>query len=182
MQFDQTGRRLWRSIALVAVLSLCLVVTTVALVYSMVAVEGNFFHTGIVDINLNDGKPVIEEHEFLFEPGMTVKKDFFVQNNGTCDVYYRLYFQQVSGGLADVLTVRVCDGDRVLLEDTVSHFQRGQVQALDDVLRIGEKRNLQLWFYFPADCGNEVQGQYLTFDFSADAVQIKNNPQKEFDG
>ena len=34
------------------------------------------FSTGEVAINLNDSKPVISEHEFIFEPGMTVKKGF----------------------------------------------------------------------------------------------------------
>ena len=42
-----------------------------------------------VKINLNNGQPIISEHEFLFEPGMTVKKDFFVENMSTDSVYYR---------------------------------------------------------------------------------------------
>ena len=57
----------------IGLLALCLCVTTVALVWESVAVKNNLFQTGSIQINLNDGKPVIDEHEFLFEPGMTVQ-------------------------------------------------------------------------------------------------------------
>ena len=87
---SNTAKKLTGGIAAIIILCICLVVTTVALVYQVVSVENNVFHTGTVSINLNDGKPVINEHEFLFEPGMTVQKDFFIQNQSTWDVYYRL--------------------------------------------------------------------------------------------
>ena len=80
--------------------------------------NNNLFHTGEVKINLNDGKPVIREHEFLFEPGMTVRKNFFIENDSTWDVYYRLDLDNISGGLAEVLTVTGKDGltNTVLVE------------------------------------------------------------------
>ncbi len=177
---SKTARRLTTSMVLIALLCLCLFVTTFALVYSMVSVEGNLFQTGRVQINLNDGKPVIEEHEFLFEPGMTVKKDFFVRNESTCEIYYKLYFQNVSGGLADVLEVKICDGDKVLFEGTPSQMTQKNVGAADDVLGLEETRTLQIYFHFPENVGNEAQNLFLSFDFAADAVQTKNNPQKEF--
>ena len=62
------------SIVLAVILSICLCMTTFALVYATVSVDNNIFNTGKVEINLNDGNPVISEHEFLFEPGMTVKR------------------------------------------------------------------------------------------------------------
>ena len=100
--------------ATIVVLAVCLCITTFALVYSTVAVDNNLFQTGEIRVNLNDGKPVIEEDEFLFEPGMTVEKDFFLENQGTWDVYYKLYLDNVEGGLADVLDVAIRDGDTVL--------------------------------------------------------------------
>ncbi len=178
---NKTAKRLTASVAIILVLSCCLAITTFALVYSMVSVEDNLFVMGTVQINLNNGKPVIEEHEFLFEPGMTVKKDFFVKNESSCDIYYKLYFQNVSGGLADVLEVKICDGDKVLFEGTPSELNRAVVGAADDVLRLNEKRDLQIYFHFPEEAGNEAQNLYLSFDFSADAVQVKNNTNKEFD-
>ena len=101
----KTRSRLTGGIIAVIVLAVCLVVTTVALAYSIASVRDNTFATGGIRINLNDGEPVIRPDEFLFEPGMTVKKDFFIENDSTGTVYYRLYFAGVSGDLADVLEV-----------------------------------------------------------------------------
>ncbi len=176
-----TVRRLTLSVALIAILSVCLAVTSFALVYSMVQVEDNLFQTGAVQINLNDGKAVIEENEFLFEPGMTVKKDFFVANEGTCEIYYKLYFQNTGGGLADLLQIEIRDGDKLLLRGTPAQLSRQRVMPCEDVLAVGERRELQIYFHFPEHVGNEGQGLTLHFDFAADGVQTKNNPNKEFD-
>lgn len=77
---NKTVKKLTASVAAVIVLAVCLCVTTFALAYSVVAADNNLFRTGVIKINLNDGEPVIEEHEFLFEPGMTVEKPFFIEN------------------------------------------------------------------------------------------------------
>ncbi len=177
----KTAKRLTLSVVIILLLTFCLAITTFALVYSMVAVENNLFVTGTVQINLNDGKPVIKDNEFLFEPGMTVKKDFFIQNESTCDVYYKLYFTNVSGGLADVLEVRICDGEKVLFAGTPNELNRKAVGAADDLLRLNEKRELQIYFHFPEEAGNTAQGLFLSFDFTADAVQTKNNPDRVFE-
>ncbi len=177
---SKTAKKLTGSIIAVVVLALCLCITTFALVWATVSVDNNLFHTGTVKINLNDGKPVIEEHEFLFEPGMTVKKDFFIENESTCDVYYKLYFDNVNGGLADVLQITVKDGDRTLYQGTAAELNRTEVTAADDVLKIKERRELTVYFYFPADAANSTQNLTLTFDLCADAVQTKNNPNKLF--
>ncbi len=178
---SKTAKRLTASVVIIIVLSCCLAITTFALVFSMVSVDNNLFVTGTVQINLNDSKPVIQEHEFLFEPGMTVKKDFFVKNESTCDVYYRLYFQNVSGGLADVLEIKICNGDTVLYEGTPASLSKDKVLAADDTLGLNEKRELQIFFHFPEETGNEAQNLFLAFDFAADAVQVRNNINKEFD-
>ena len=75
-----TTKRLTLSVAIAIVLSVCLCITTYALFYATVIVEGNYFKTGMVSIDLNGGKPVIEGHEYLFEPGMTVEKPFYIQH------------------------------------------------------------------------------------------------------
>lgn len=178
---SKTVKKLTGSIIAVIMLSLCLCITTFALVWAMVSVDNNLFHTGRVKINLNDGKPVIEEHEFLFEPGMTVKKDFFIENKSTWDVYYKLYLDHVSGGLADVLEITIKDGEKTLYHDTAAHLGRRAVGAADDFLRVNERRKLTVYFHFPEGAGNNVQNLTLTFDLCADAVQTKNNPNKLFE-
>lgn len=175
-----TSKKLTASVVAVIFLAICLCMTTFALVWATVSVDNNLFHTGMVKINLNDGKPVIEEHEFLFEPGMTVKKDFFIENQSTWDVYYKLYFTDVEGGLANVLDITVKDGDRTLYQGKASDLTRENVGAADDVLRLNERRELTVYFHFPEEAGNRTQNLVLTFSMSADAVQTKNNPNKLF--
>lgn len=181
MTETKTAKKLTGGIIAIIVLAVCLVITTFALVYASVSVENNLFHTGEVKINLNDGEPVIREHEFLFEPGMTVKKDFFIENESTWDVYYRLYLDNVSGGLADVLEITVKDGDKVLYSGTANELTKQKVAAADDTLKIGQKRNLTVYFRFPEEKGNETQNLDLTFTMCAEATQTKNNPNKLFD-
>lgn len=177
----KTAKKLTVSVTAIIILAVCLCITTFALVYSVVSVDNNLFETGVVKVNLNNGEPVIEEHEFLFEPGMTVKKDFFIENQSTWDVYYKLYFDNIEGGLADVLEVRIQDGETVLFAGTLSGLTKEKVGAVDDILRLNERRELQISFHFPETAENKVQGLYVSFDMSADAVQTKNNPNRLFD-
>ena len=180
MAETKTAKKLTGGIIAIIVLAVCLCITTFALVYETVSVENNLFHTGEVKINLNDGKPVIREHEFLFEPGMTVKKDFFIKNDSTWDVYYRLYLDNVSVGIADVLTVTVKDGDKTLYSGTANELTKQNVVAADDTLKIGEKRSLTVLFHYPEEAGNNTQNLDLTFTMCAEATQTKNNPYKLF--
>lgn len=180
MSNNKTAKKLTSGIITIVILSICLCVTTFALIWSTVSQENNFFHTGNVKINLNDGKPIIEEHEFIFEPGMTVKKEFFIENQSTWDVYYKLYFDNVDGGLADVLQITVKYGDKTLYSGTANELNRTAVQAADDTLKIGERKQLNVYFYYPNTSGNQTQNTCLSFDLCADAVQTKNNPNKLF--
>lgn len=175
------ARRLVASVIAIIVLVFCLCMTTYALVTVSVAVPDNYFKTGSVEINLNDGRPVIEEHEFLFEPGMTVTKNFFIENRSTWDVYYKLYFEEVRGGLATVLQITVQDGEKVLFEGTAAELSRERVSAAADPLRVNEKRKLTISFHYPEAAGNATQDMTLSFKFCAEAVQTKNNPDMLFD-
>lgn len=180
MAETKTVKKLTGGIIAIIALAVCLCITTFALVYASVSMENNLFHTGKVKINLNDGKPVIREHEFLFEPGMTVEKNFFIENDSTWDVYYRLYLDNVSGGLAEVLTVTVKDGTKTLYSGTANELTRQNVVAADDTLKIGQRRNLTVVFHYPETAGNDTQSLDLTFTLCAEATQTKNNPNKLF--
>ena len=178
---SKTAKKLTGSIIAVIVLAICLCITTFALVWATVSVENNLFHTGTVKINLNDGKPVIEKHEFLFEPGMTVEKNFFIENESTWDVFYKIYLDDVSGGLADVLTVTIKDGEKILYSGTANELTKQNVIAADDTLKIGQRRDLTVMFHYPENQGNDTQNLDLTFTLCAEATQTKNNPNKLFD-
>jgi len=107
------------SVCLAFILVMSFSIVTYALLTASVSVEDNSFQTGTIEINVNDGKPVIEENEFSFEPGMTVVKDFFVENVGTGDAYYKVYFENVEGKLAEVLEVTIQDEELILAKGTL---------------------------------------------------------------
>lgn len=180
---SNTSKKLTAGIATLVILLVCLCVTTYALVMVSVSVSGNYFQTGTVKINLNNSQPIISEHEFLFEPGMTVKKDFFVENMSTDSVYYRLYFEDISGGLADILEITITDGhnqDKVLYSGLITELTRDLVGAADDTLLLAERRDLSIYFHFPRGSGNDAQNLTLSFDMCAEAVQTRNNTAKTF--
>ncbi len=181
MSMTKTEKRLTGGIITIILLAVCLTITTSALVYASVSVENNVFTMGKVDINLNDEQPVIEDGEFSFEPGMCVQKQFFLQNNSTCEVYFRIYFENVEGGLSDVLRVRILDGEDVLYDGAPEGLSRASTKTADDSMDVGEKRWLTIEFSCAENVGNSAQNQILSFDLCADAVQAPNNPGKLFD-
>lgn len=178
---SKTKKRLKGSIVAVIVLAICLCITTYAIVWASVSVNENVFQTGKVQINLNGGEPVIKEQDFLFEPGMTVQKEFFIENKSTCDVYYKLYFTNAEGGLADILEITIADGDKTLYRGTAAELNRTAVSAAENSLGLNERRDLMISFHYPENADNSGQACTLTFNLCADAVQTKNNPQKLFD-
>lgn len=180
-----TAKKLTASVITIIALSFCLVVTTYALVRVSVGVDYNWFHTGTVEINLNNGKPIIDAtdpaEEFkLFEPGMTVKKDFFVENLSTDSIYYSVYLDDVKGDLADILEIAIKEGDTVLCSGTARELNQHGVGTAGK-LEIGQRRNLTAWFYYPKEAGNGTQELSLTFTLCAKAVQTRNNPGGTFD-
>lgn len=175
-------KKLSISVAMLILLIFGLFVTSFILAYTVIKIEHSSFKTGIIDIDLNNGEPIISEDEFLFEPGMTVEKPFYIQNNGTWAVYYKLYFTHVDGNLGDVLDVTIFNEDgTVMLSGKLSDLTKENAPAPEDVLDVQERHNLKVRFHFPEDAGNAVQSGSVTFELSAVAVQTKNNPDKEFD-
>lgn len=177
-----TGRRWMGSAVVTMLLALGLVVTTLAIALSVAERPDNIFSTGKIRLNLNDRKPVITENEYLFEPGMTVDKPFFLKNEGA-DCWYRLYFNNVSGSLSSVLEVTVSDGETVLFTGKMSDLTQSSADWLGILPAVGAAgscRTLTITFHFPEDAGNAAQGGTLQFDLCADGTQVRNNPNKEF--
>lgn len=180
---ERVTKRHWLGSAVVTVLlALGLVVTTLAIGLSVAERPDNIFSTGKIKLNLNDSKPVITENEYLFEPGMTVNKPFFLKNEGA-DCWYRLYFNNVSGSLASVLEVTVSDGETVLFSGKMSDLTQSSADwlgILPAVGATGSYRTLTITFHFPEDAGNAAQGGTLQFDLCADGTQVRNNPGQSF--
>lgn len=173
-------KKLTVCIVIIVILAICLCATTFALVYSIVSVDGHIFKTGTVEINLNDGNPIITENEFLFEPGMTVEKDFFIENESSDSVYYKVYFDKVEGELAKVLDVRILDkqSGTELYSGKAEDLKRENSDSAE--LLLNEKRTLTAVFHYPRESGNSTKNMRLSFDMCAVATQTRNNTGREF--
>ncbi len=168
------AKRLSMSLVTLVLLCICLCVTSFALGYTFYQVEDNYFHTGTIGIDLNGGKAIIDEGKF--EPGVTFDKPFYISNVGSGAVYYKLQFSNVSGELKDILEISVLDKNKTILQEgKMTSFE------LEGSLEVGERQDLIMRFHYPEEEGNRGQGEILTFEVSAIAVQTKNNPNKEFE-
>lgn len=168
-------------ISVIAALTAMLSVTTYALNTASVLIEENSFQMGTVDISLNDGKKIFEGSDLKIEPGTSVKKDFTLKNDSTVDVYYRLYLENIAGSLKDRLIFQIYDGDEMLYSGLANDFTKDSPCVGDTALKAGEEKILTVVVKMQEDAGNEYQNSYISFDITADAVQVRNNPDKMFE-
>ena len=87
----------------------------------------------------------------------------------------------IEGSLAPVLQITIKDGEKMLYAGTAATLSRTNVIAADDILAPGERRDLTIIFHFPPESGNEVQDTTLNFTMCAEAVQVRNNPNRQFE-
>ena len=172
--------KLKKNAAVITALSLMLGITTLALILSFGEVKENRFITGTVDIELNGGKPIFDGSDNNIEPNYTIVKEFTIENKGTADVYYRLYVDQVSGPLQEVLNFKIYEGDQLLFNGPVSTLTKEHPCTSEKILAAGETRVLRQEVNMSKDSDNRYIDEMMQFDMTADAVQVKNNPKKEF--
>lgn len=171
-----------KHIYIAVILLLITGVTIYAAVLPKVSLDNSKFETGSIKINLNDGEPVIKESNVLFEPGVTLEREFFVENNSSIPVYYRFYFDDNDGELAKSINVKIKDKktNNIVYDDVMSNLVRGKVKAVDDSLEIDEKREFVIYFNYLSNSDNSGQDKVLDFEFKAEATQAKNNPDRLF--
>ena len=169
------------SIIAIVILAVMLAVTTCALVLSFVSVEENRFETGTVQINLNDGKTVLDGSDINIEPGYTVVRDFTLENTGSADAYIRLYLENVEGGLQNALLFSIYKGDELLYGGHAYELTKAAPCTDSTPLSAGETRTYTLVIKMDEAAGNTYQQGKMSFDMTADAVQAKNNPDKLFE-
>ncbi len=181
-------KKLSISIFSLFLLCFCLSVTSFALGMAVYEVKNNSFTTGGIDIEIygeKPGEPIINPDDkmfSLFEPGMTVVKPFHIKNSGSWAVYCKVYFEEINGGLADVLDVTIKDDTgKVLSSGKMSELTKSNDEAIETELAVNEEKEMTITFHFPENEGNDHQGDIVEFNVSAIAVQTKNNPDKEFD-
>lgn len=163
------------------ILLICgLTITSVALVSSIVSIRNNHFSMSMgVELTVNDGKPVVDVTDMVYEPGGTYTSEFPIANLGSFDVWYRVYLTDVEGELKDDITVTVKEKDgTVLCKGTMNTLTADKVMT--GTLAAGEEKTLYIEFYFSPDADNSAQGQSVSFHITADATQKKNNPYMDF--
>lgn len=180
-QANRSGKKAVSSIVAIVVLFCMLALTTYALITSFVSVEDNLFETGVVKIELNEGKTVFDGSDMNIEPGHSLVRDFTVKNTGTADVYVRLYLENVEGPLQEALTFFIYEGDKLLFSGAADEWTRESPCISDTSIAVGETRTLTAVVKMNEDAGNAVQNGGITFDMTADAVQSKNNPEQVFE-
>ena len=74
-----------------------------------------------------------------------------------------------------------CFNGDIVYKGLAADLTQANVHAVDDTLKLGERRYFVASFHMPKGVGYEGQGRSLEFDLAADAVQTKNNPYKLFD-
>ncbi len=182
MENRNTSKKLTYSIVLVIILLICLSVTTYALAISSFRVlQGNRFGTGDVNIVL-EGLSAIEITQF--EPGMTVEREFTIRNMSSIGVFYKVYFENVSGSLANALDITITEKESgtVLYNGKAADFSYSNPNInVSDELSASEARILVIKYHFSEDSGNNFMGAELSFYISAKAVQSRNNADKSFD-
>ncbi len=166
------------------ILALVLIVawgTTTAVVaaYQM-SVNENALATGVLKINLNDGKPVFDE-DIMFEPGMIIQRKFTLANEGNIDVIYHLWFSDIEGDLAKELTVEIKDGKRRIFEGVFEDLMEEKVDGTNATLLANETKELTIIFTLPEESGNKVLGKTVNFRLNYDATQKDGNPNKDFE-
>ncbi len=159
----------------------CLIISSVSLAYSNVLTDSVLYSTGL-KLDLNGGKPVIDEDTGLqfSAPGETTVTTFFLENQSDEDVYYRLYFTDVRGELAEVVQVGIYLEDRLLYSGLMSEMVRENTAAADDILKLRDHRDFTIYFNISQDAGNEYQGTSVTFRLAAEVTQVRDNPEKQF--
>lgn len=187
-------RRRWLSSALLTfLLTLGLIVTSVAITISSVEVRENVFTTGTVKLDLNGGAAVVDmtktnqNNESNFsEPGFRIKRDFYLKNIGSAAAYYKLYagYEDTpeNNALANALDVEITYKDTgvLLFSGKLSALNLSSAPVGDSSLDAGDTVWFTAIFRFSKDAGNDLQNKMLSFDLYARGTQVRNNPGKNF--
>lgn len=118
-------------------------------------------------INLNDGEPVIEELSATFMPGDTIKRKFFIENEGSTKLDYRLYFDGVEGSLKDILEFTIKSGEDTLMTGKMKDYIKRKNLRKTGTLEPKERDYLTIEFHFPKDADSSYETSSIEFDLKA---------------
>jgi len=175
-----TKYKIYLNMAGIILMFAAFVGVTWALLFSLVSVENNFFGTGYVKIDLNHGVRVFDGSDLALAPGDSITKPMLLINNSSDPVHYRIYLENVSGALQHALLFNIYDEDTLLKSVVPADFNSDNAIESNEPLAIDGVKVFYIEAIMNECAGNTYQGEALTFDVVAKAVQSKNNPYKEY--
>lgn len=180
MNEKKLRNRLIMMIVTVFLLVLGLTITSVALVDSVVSIQRNrFVMSEGAALKVNNGQPVVNMTDIVYEPGGRYVSEFPITNMSTFDVWYRVYFTDVEGELKDDITVTIREKNgKTLCEGLMYELDKNKVSV--GSLGAGEEKILEIEFYFLPYADNSAQGQNVSFNITTNATQKQNNTQMDF--
>ena len=163
MENSNTFRKLTYNIVLTVILLICLVITSYALaVTSYRVLQDNRFGTGNISIILEGPSDLDISH---FEPGMTVVREYTIRNMSSIGVYFKVYFENVSGLLADAvdITLKEKNSGIVLFQGKASEFSENSINnKVGEELSASDSRVLVIVYHFSEDAGSNLMGADLS--------------------
>lgn len=174
-----TKKKLIAIIATLVFFTAGLAVTSYALVRSFIEVDSEITMGDGVDLNINDGAPIIDTANIVYEPGGTYISSFTLENRGSIDVWYKVFPTDASGELRDYITVTVKEQDgTVMCQGNMGDIKSDDINV--GALLAGEKKTLSVELYFIPGADNTAQGKTVSFKITASATQKQGNPDKDF--
>lgn len=131
-------------------------------------------------VNINDGVAVFEEDEIRLEPGKSVSRVFFIENESRRKVYYRLYFENVTGQLAELAIVSLYSGDKLLYQGRALDLKESNAESVDEKLLSQERRYLRIEVSLDENVDNKASSQFVKFDIRIETARTIFNRKRSF--
>lgn len=186
------------SIITMIILIICMILIYFIWAMSDATVPNNRFVFGTVDVEVgyydNDAEMYYGTESTMFNEEINYhyinpseclsQKMFFVRNKGNVDAYFRVYFENISGKLGNIVAVRIKseDGKTLLADIPANDMIRDYLNTIDDPkngiigkLAAGEKQNMIIELVMTDVKPENPQNLSLEFDLCVEAVQVQNN-------
>lgn len=175
---NATGFKLVMNTVMMALLSIILSILSLFMHFSPIAGETASFDSAAVDIDLNGGNKIFDNACAVLVPGEEVRRNFTITNSGNVAVWYRLIVSDADGPLADHATIAYYDGGSLLYEESVKGS--AAVDGYIGSMTPGQQLHLTAVLKLTGSDILTMRTSYMTFDITAQAVQLRNNPNRDF--
>ena len=167
---EKTANKLYIYAIILAVIFACLFAASFAVSWSSTTANASVYASSnaVENIDINGGKQIIGEDEFILEPGMTVNKDFYIINNGESPAYYG--FTDVSGELAGIIDIILESESNVVFSGKAAKLNE-IAGFMTDLIPAGVRKDFTITFSYPENAGNKTQNQELNFTLYSDFAE-----------